>query len=94
MITLANLPFGKYRLDTQISDNAGNTTAIQTIFYVDQLEWSISHDVHDIGDIRANTLKNAPGELVITVKTIGAPFRITMQQTQLQRSGFSIPFWN
>ena len=94
IVNVSGLPLGRYRLDLAISDNAGNVTPLQTVFYVDRLEWNISADVHDIGDIRANTLKNAPDEFIITVKTIGVPFRVTMQQTQLQRSGFSIPFWN
>lgn len=94
VFTATNLSFWKYRLDTEVSDQIWNIKKIQTLFYIDTLEWNISTDVHDIGDVSPNVEKNASSDITITVKTIGAPFRITMIQKPLHRSWFSIPFWN
>jgi hypothetical protein len=50
-----NLPFGKYRVDVSISDNAGNTQTQSYTYFVDAVEWSVSGDTYDIGTAVPNT---------------------------------------
>lgn len=52
-----NLPYGKYRFDFTIKDNASPTANVTTrslTYFVDQVEWNISSDTYDIGDIMGN----------------------------------------
>ncbi len=69
-LAIANLPFGKYRFDISISDNAGNTTTQSYIYYVDAIEWSISSDQYDIGTVLPSTQNIGTGTMTITVKTV------------------------
>ena len=45
---LNTLAFGKYRVTLQIKDTSGNAMNKTTIFYVDQLEFSVSTNSTDI----------------------------------------------
>ena len=73
-----NLPFGKYRVDVSISDNAGNTQTQSYTYFVDAVEWSVSGDTYDIGTAVPNTSTFWSGNLTVTVKTVGAGFTLKM----------------
>ena len=73
---ISGLPFGKYRFDIIISDNAGNIRSQSYTYFVDAIEWSVSSDNYDIGSIPANTQVFGTGTMTITVKTVGVPFTV------------------
>lgn len=75
-LTVANLPFGKYRFDISIADNDGNITTQSAIYYIDAIEWSISSDQYDIGTVIPNMEVFGSGAMTVTVKTVGAPFTL------------------
>ncbi len=77
-LTIMNLPFGKYRFDFIIGDNAGNITTQSYTYFVDAIEWSISSDEYDIGTVIPNTTAFGTGVMTIIVKTVGAPFTVKM----------------
>ena len=53
-MNIANLPFGRYRFDMSITDNAGNSTTQSFTYFVDRIEWTISADTYNIGNIVQN----------------------------------------
>lgn len=67
-----NLPYGKYRFDFVTKDNQGNTATGSYTYFVDAIEWTISADTFNIGDITPTTNKFGTGELIVTIKTVGA----------------------
>lgn len=73
-----NLPFGKYRFDISVTDIAGNTTAQSFTYFVDQIEWTVSSPIFDIGSVESSILGWGTGELIVTVKTIGAGVHLSM----------------
>jgi hypothetical protein len=77
-LQIANLPFGKYRFDVTVADTSGNSTTQSFTYFVDKVEWTISSDVYNIGDI-VNTVQTfGTGELVVTIKTVGAGFALSL----------------
>lgn len=92
--TFAGVPYGKYRFRFYVSDIAGNQNFIERIFYIDAIEWNVSQPSVDIGVIVGNIQKNSsPDEFVITVQTVGAPFRITLSGSELNSPDSLIPHW-
>ncbi len=77
-LTIAGLPFGKYRFDISVSDNAGNTTLQSIVYYIDDIEWSISADTYDIGTLISNIQAFGTGEMIVTVKTVGVGYTLKM----------------
>jgi hypothetical protein len=51
---VTGLPFGKYRFDLSISDTSGNITTQSYTYFVDAIEWTISADTYNIGNIVQN----------------------------------------
>ncbi len=92
--SLAGIPYGKYRYRTYVSDLAGNQGFIERIFYIDAIEWIVNQPSVDIGNVVWNIQKNSsPDEFIITVKTVGVPFSLTMSGSELAMSGSLIPHW-
>jgi hypothetical protein len=75
-----NLPYGKYRATFSINDNTGNRTIVERIFYVDALEWNISSSILDIGQITPWIPQTSSGDLLITIKTVGAGVDLGMKK--------------
>lgn len=80
-LTIAGLPFGKYRFDISVSDNAGNTQMQSVTYYIDGIDWSISSDTYDIGTVIGNTQSFGTGEMIVTVRTVGAAFNLKLVGT-------------
>ncbi len=93
---ITGLPYGKYRSWFWIQDNSGNSSFIQHEFYVDEVEFIISHSEIDIGSISsAGEVQTSSGELTVTIKTVGAAFNVTMDpNTDLTLGLDSIPIWD
>ncbi|MDD2693762.1 MAG: hypothetical protein PHY14_02420 [Candidatus Gracilibacteria bacterium] len=92
---IQNLPFGKYRFDLTVKDNNGNTSNQSVTLFVDAVEWTISAPTYDIGGQQTDITGFGSGELLITVKTVGAGFDLTMQRTQdLTMENGTISVWN
>ena len=90
------IPFGRYRVWFEISDNAGNTTFIIHEFYVDEIEFIISTPEVDIGEVSfGGTQYTSSDTLRVTVKTVGAEFSVHMfQQTDMDNMWDIIPDWD
>ena len=80
-LTIAGLPFGKYRFDISVADNAGNMTTQSMVYYVDAIDWSISSDTYDIGTLSPGPQIFGTGEMIVTVRTVGAAFSLSMIAT-------------
>jgi hypothetical protein len=48
ILNISGLPYGKYRFDISVSDNAGNVELRSYTYFVDAIEWSVSSDQYDI----------------------------------------------
>lgn len=89
------LPFGKYRIWFEIFDNAWNNTFVIHDIYVDEPEFIISTSEIDIWSIDSTDLFTSSDMLTVTVKTVGAAFRVDMlKQTDLSLSWSLISDWN
>lgn len=92
---IQNLPYGKYRFDRIISDTNNNQLTSSSTIFVDAIEWTISSPIYDIGGQQTDIAGFGSGELLITVKTVGAGFSLDMQRTQdLTLGTGSITVWN
>ena len=92
---LSNLPYGKYRFDMIVADTVGNTLTQSTTLFVDAIEWIVSSPIYDIGGVQTSILGIGTGELLITVKTVGAGFDLSMFRSQdLILGSGSITVWN
>lgn len=92
---LTNIPYGKYRFDMIVADSVGNTQIQSTTLFVDAIEWIISSPIYDIGGRQTDIVGFGSGELLITVKTVGAGFDLSMIRTQdLTLGSGSITVWN
>lgn len=80
-LTVAGLPFGKYRFDISVADTVGNTQTQSVIYYVDAIDWSISSDTYDIGTLSPGLQIFGTGEMIVTVRTVGAAFILSMLAT-------------
>jgi hypothetical protein len=78
---LTGLPFGKYRFDFSIADSIGNIRTESYTYYIDGIEWIISAPTYDIGSAPLSSSTFGSGELILTVKTVGAGFDLTMLRT-------------
>lgn len=75
MYAFSGVPFGKYRYTLNISDVWGNQSSYETTFYIDSIEWEISTDIVDMGNIVPGVQQNSSGatssgEILITVRTV------------------------
>mgnify|MGYP000897611575 CR=1 FL=1 len=75
-LNIAGLPFGKYRFDISVADNAGNVQTKSYTYFVDAIEWSVSSAIYDIGSIPSNVQVFGSGTMTVTVKTVGAAFSV------------------
>ncbi len=88
------IPYGKYRYTVTVRDLRGNSSVVSNDFYIDEIEWNISQPSVDIGTLPSGITKtSSPDELILTIQTVGAPFRVTMSGTSLQYASSSIPHW-
>lgn len=96
VISITNLPFGRYQAWFEIYDNAWNKSFVIHEFYVDQPEFIISTPEVDIWTIdQSNTIFTSDDILNVTVKTIWAAFRVDMmQQTDLENMWNTIEDWD
>lgn len=95
-MNVSGLPFGRYRFDMSISDALGNTTTQSYTYFVDAIEWTVSADTYNIGNIPTNVTTFGTGELTITVKTVGAGFTLTTLATSnfVNANSDIINYWN
>lgn len=77
-LNISGLPYGKYRFDISVSDNAGNIQSRSYTYFIDAIEWSISSDSYDIGPIPATIQIFGTGTMTVTVKTVGVPFTVKL----------------
>jgi hypothetical protein len=75
-----NLPYGKYKADFSIADNANNTVNKSIVFYVDNIEFSIDREKIDIWNLMPNTKQFYSSEVTLTVKTVWAWFKLNMKK--------------
>ena len=88
------IPYGKYRYTLTVRDYQGNSSIVSNEFYIDEIEWTMSQPIIDIGNLLAWILKtSSPNELTITVKTVGVPFTLTMSGTSLIYNIENISHW-
>jgi hypothetical protein len=93
--TITGLPFGKYRFDRIVGDVNNNTLTSSSTLYVDAIEWIVSTPSYDIGGQQTDVVGFGSGELLITVRTIGAGFSLDMLRTQdLTLGTGSISVWD
>jgi hypothetical protein len=94
-LTVSGLPFGKYRFDISVTDTAGNTQTQSIVYYIDAIDWSISSDTYDIGTLSPGPQIFGTGEMVVTVRTVGAAFNLSILSTNtLTKSAETINYWN
>jgi hypothetical protein len=73
-----NLPFGKYRFDIIIADTLGNIRTQSYTYFIDAVEWTINAPTYAIGNVPLGSDSFGSGELLITIKTVGAWFDLSM----------------
>jgi len=89
-----DLSFGRYIYNFTIDDNVGNTSSTWAEFYIDQPEFIIGSGSIDIGDIHSVN-ETFSGDVPITIRTVGAGFDITMNNsTDLSYLTETIGWWN
>lgn len=95
-MNISNLPYGRYRFDLSITDLAGNTATRSFTYFVDAIEWTISADTYNIGNITQNIATFGTGELTITIRTVGAGFSLTTAPVSIlaRPSGETLNYWN
>ncbi len=95
-MNIVNLPYGRYRFDLQITDTVGNIATRSFTYFVDAIDWTISADTYNIGNITQDIATFGTGELVVTVRTVGAGFALTTAPTNPLAipSGDTINYWN
>lgn len=90
-----NLSFGKYRYNFQISDNSSNSSSTWAVFYIDVPELIINTWSLDIWNISAWALNFSTWEIIITVKTVWAWFKVeASQDTWFTSAWWIIINWN
>jgi hypothetical protein len=77
-LTVSGLPFGRYRFDISVADTMGNIQIQNVIYYIDAIDWNISSDTYDIGTLSPSTQIFGTGEMIVTVRTVGAAFNLSM----------------
>lgn len=91
---LNNIPLWKYKIRFTIADLAGNEEISEFVFYRDTPELIVGSWSVDLGDLLVNS-DNFSEEVIITVKTIGAPFTLYMTGGQDLSYGITkINAWN
>lgn len=81
LFQVTGLPTGKYRFDISIADNIGNIRTQSYTYFIDAIEWNVSSDQYNIGNMPTNTPIFGAGEMIVTVKTVGAGFNVKMITT-------------
>jgi hypothetical protein len=81
VFALSGLPFGKYRFDLSIADSIGNTRTQSYTYYIDAIEWTVSAPTYAIGNAPLGSSTIGTWELILTVKTVGAGFDLSMLRT-------------
>jgi hypothetical protein len=94
-LTVSGLPFGRYRFDISVADTMGNLQTQSVIYYIDAIDWSISSDTYDIGTLSPGPQIFGTGEMVVTVRTVGAAFNLSMiANNTLTKWAETINYWN
>jgi hypothetical protein len=94
-LTVAGLPFGKYRFDISVADTAGNIATQSITYYIDAIDWSISSDTYDIGNLVGGIQAFGTGEMTVTIRTVGAAFNLSMiANNTLTKWAETINYWN
>ncbi len=88
------MPLGKYKYIFTIDNLDWNTASKEIIFYVDRPEFNINSEVQDIW-LLIDNLKFLSPERLVSVKSIWAPYIVTMTRTQgLNYLTENISLWN
>ncbi|PIE85236.1 hypothetical protein CSA08_03180 [Candidatus Gracilibacteria bacterium] len=88
------LTAGKYKYEFSIENISGNSNTYEIVFYVDRPKLIVFKAEQDIGVLH-DGLKFISPEQVVLVKTIGAPYVLSMTKNQDMIYGpGNIPIWN
>lgn len=88
-----NLNYWKYKIVYRIYDQIWNLAEEEIVFYIDKPELIVSTWSVDIWTIN-NTNNNFAPDIVVTVKTIWAPFQVILQRNQALSDIEIIPYHN
>jgi len=77
-----NLSYWKYRYNFIISDNSANSSSTWAVFYIDEVELTVSSWSINMWNLNFWTESFSP-EIEVTVKTVWAWFDVIMNKTQL-----------
>lgn len=87
LVQISNLSYGKYRMTFSIADTVGNVATYTRIFFADEIEIMINTGAIDIGAVMVGNMQFSSQELIITVKTVGAWFSLTMNKSAFINNG-------
>ncbi len=88
------LGYGKYKFVFNIDNFEGNVWIYETIFFVDRPSYTIEKDENFIG-ILSNITKIFSPEEIVTVKTIWAPYTLSMERDgDLQNDWEQVLSWD
>lgn len=76
-----NLDYWKYYYTFQISDNNWNSSSTWAIFYIDRPEITISTWSLNIWNLTSNITSFSSDEIIVTIKTVWAPFQVILNKT-------------
>ena len=94
VFSVVGLDLWKYKYVFSIDNLSGHTNTKEVVFYVDRPEFNINTGIQDIWLLTDN-LKFLSPERLVTVRTIGAPYTVTMTKIQgLNYLTESILPWN
>ncbi len=82
--------YGRYRLQFELRDNAGNIASQNVVFYIDNFSMSLSHNEIDLWILEADVLTLAEQELTVSIQTIWVWFELNHSHP----SDFWISNWN
>ena len=96
LFNVTGLPYGRYQVWFEISDNTGNSSFVIHELYVDDIEFIISRWELDIWVLSSTwALTSSDDILTVTVKTVWAAFDVTMfQQSDMTNGSDIIEDWN
>lgn len=84
-----NLWYWKYRYTFSISDNSSNTASETIEFYIDNPEINVSTPEINLWNIDADS-SSFSSDIIVTVRTVGAPFRVFLDRNGELQSGSNI----
>lgn len=91
--SLTGLQSGLYRATFAVSDLADNTAESSTVFLVDAFSMTVGTGSLSLGLLNsAGTTETA--EVVVTIRTVGAPFSLSLSGASMSGPGGGLGSWN